>query len=202
MNCIQLTLTPMALATLLACGGAQPAAPGGAQGLPGDYRSDCLAAPTADGGTQYTRLDFAIAEATWAVDYTVHGDAACTSPLVTVHIEGPYELGAPVAGMEGVIEARFGFTEKKITPHVEALAGALASMGCGSGTWTAGEGQNVLETGCAGFGQYPRSRCEADFDLVKVTPEGVQFGARPADNDMCTPAKRPTALNPVLFRRL
>lgn len=198
MNRIQLILTPMALATLVACGGTEPAAPG----LSGDYRSDCLASPTADGGTQYNRLDFAITETTWALDYAVHGDAACASPLLTVHIEGPYEVGGPVEGLDAVYEGRFGFSEKTLIPHVEGLAGALTSMGCGDGAWTPGQGQDVLEAGCAGFGQYPRASCEADFDIFKVTAEGLQFGLRPADNDMCTPAKRPTALSPVVFRRV
>jgi hypothetical protein len=59
----------------------------------------------------------------------------------------------------------------------------------------------VLQTGCAGFGQYPGADCPADFDVVKRDGDDLFFGARPADNDMCTAAKRPTALSPVANHR-
>jgi hypothetical protein len=57
------------------------------------------------------------------------------------------------------------------------------------------------DKGCLGFGQYPKTQCSADYDLVKVEGDKLQFGKRPADNNMCTPGKRPTALNPNAFTR-
>ena len=127
--------------------------------------------------------------------------AACTARLVGVRIEGPYEVGGPAPGLEDTFQARFGFAKKTITPYVDGLVGALAAMGCGSSAWQLGQPQDVLEAGCAAFGQYPASRCAADYDLVKLDAEGLHFGARPADNDMCTPEKRPTRLNPSVFQR-
>ncbi len=169
--------------------------------LAGRYASACLPAPQADGSTQYYSLDFTLTASEWAVDYVVHADPACSSKLVTVHIEGPYEVGEPRADLPGVHDARFAFTRKTITPHVQPLADALSSMGCGAAPWQVDQAEDVFEGGCAGFGQYPRSRCEADHDLVKLDGDRLQFGARPADNDLCTPDKRPTALNPLIFQR-
>lgn len=189
------TVHLLCLALLTAgCAGSTPA-------LAGRYASPCLPAPQADGSTQYNRLDFTLGDADWSLDYVVHADAACATRLVTVHIDGPYAVGAPHATLPEVYEARFGFTKKTITPHVQPLADALGSMGCGSGAWAVDQPQDVLERGCAGFGQYPASSCAADYDLVKLDGGKLQFGARPADNDMCTPAKRPSALNPVIFSR-
>ena len=48
--------------------------------------------------------------------------------------------------------------------------------------------------GCAGLGAYPVADCPADYDIVKLSEDGTElsFGARPADNNMCTPENRPT----------
>lgn len=56
-------------------------------------------------------------------------------------------------------------------------------------------------TGCATLGQYPIATCPADYDLVKVEGDDLTFGARPKDNDMCTPDKRPQALAPLSSKR-
>ncbi len=50
---------------------------------------------------------------------------------------------------------------------------------------------DISETGCAAW--RPVSVCGQDHDLIAMTEGGVQFGVRPADNDMCTADKRPTA---------
>jgi len=38
--------------------------------------------------------------------------------------------------------------------------------------------------------------------VVKVDAASLQFGKRPADNDMCAPEERPAALNPDILRRM
>jgi hypothetical protein len=191
MNRNHLFLLPLFVA---GCAGTAPE-------LAGRYGSPCLPSPQADGSTQYNRLDFVLGEADWAVDFVVHADAACSTRLVTVHIDGPYELGSAREDLPGVHEGRFGFAHKTITPHVQPLADALSSMGCGAAPWGVDQTEDVLEGGCPAFGQYPLARCSADHDLVKLEGGRLQFGARPADNDMCTPEKRPAALNPVVFER-
>lgn len=57
--------------------------------------------------------------------------------------------------------------------------------------------QSVAEEGCAAFGQYPVDACPADYDLVARDGDTLYFGQRPADNDMCTPERRPTELSPL-----
>lgn len=211
----------VALGLLAACGGSsstmtpgmtpdaasQPDAPGvdapaaAAPDISGAWVSACL--PGADGS--YFVLDFDIAQDTWALDYVVYGDDACTAKLVTVHIDGPYALGEPSADVDGAYEGLFSFTNKTITPHADGLVGMLnaADPACGTEAWTLDATQSVYETGCAGFGQYPMADCTADYDLVYLDAGAntLQFGARPADNDMCTEDERPTALNPALFTR-
>ncbi|MEZ4442714.1 MAG: hypothetical protein R3B72_26705 [Polyangiaceae bacterium] len=170
--------------------------------LAGRWVSDCTSSPGADGSTQYFRLDFDIAAASWALDYRVHADDRCTQPLVTIHIAGPYEIERPSAGVADAWEARFGFSTKTIRPEVDGLRDYLDSLeGCGTTDFETGVAQDVLTSGCPGLGQYPASSCGADYDIVKLEGDVLQFGSRPADNDMCSPDKRPAELSPVLNHR-
>ncbi len=159
-----------------------------AQDMSGRWSSSCL--PQTSG---FAKLDFQIDTPSWQLDYVVHGNADCTFPLATVAIEGPFEIG-DASAVPNAYEAVFGFRSKTITPHVEDLRDTLQAMSCGSEDWVVGESQSVLESGCAGFGQYPVGDCASDYDLVSLQNGQLQFGARPQDNNMCTPDKRPTAL--------
>jgi len=200
---IAITLTfglGFGLSLTSACdGGGEPAQD---PDLAGRYLSDCLSAPQADGSTSYFVLDFDIADDAWAVDYTVFGDGTCQSPLFTVRIDGPYEIGAPSEIVDGAYDATFAFADKTITPHAQPIVAMLEGMDqCGTEAWVLDQPQSIYATGCPALGQYPEASCAADHDLVKLDGDSLQFGARPANNDMCTAERRPTALNPVLFRR-
>ncbi len=165
--------------------------------LAGHWVSACTPSPQADGTTQYIQLDFELTSSRWDLEYVTYADDACSTPLVSVHVDGPYELTRPSA-VDGAWEARFAFDHKSITPHVDPITGFLnAQESCGAAEWQTGVAQEVLETGCAAFGQYPRSRCEADYDLVARDGSTHRFGARPADNDMCSEERRPSELSPL-----
>ena len=185
---------------LSACGAATPppavTADGGTPDVRGHWESGCV-----PNGAQSLSLTFDLEATTWTLDYDTFGDAACASPFLTVHIDGPYEIGAPSA-VEGAHEARFGFDHKTVTPHGDAAVSFLGSLGeCGSGTWTDGVAGDVLTAGCLGLGQRPGSSCSADYDLVSLAADGLHFGQRPTDNDMCTPERRPAALSPLALQR-
>jgi hypothetical protein len=165
--------------------------------IAGHWISSCLA--QADG--TFARLDFQIGSTQWALAYTIHASSACDAPVAVVEIDGPYEIGAESPAVQGAFDARFGFEAKTITAHADAVAEALAAAGCGSGQWQLEQPQSVAEAGCAAFGQYPIADCSADYDLVAREGDTLRFGARPADNDLCTPEKRPSALSSVALER-
>lgn len=186
-------------------GSASDTSGGDRPAIVGHWRSDCV--PTDTGALT---LDFTIESTRWSLDYDTYGDGACTSPFLTVHIEGDYELLAASPSVEGAWNARFGFDEKTVTPHGAGAVGFLAGLGeaCGGpvtsghGMWTDGVARDVYASGCAMLGQYPSSSCTADYDLVSIDAEGLlHFGVRPADNDLCTESKRPTAISPMGVRR-
>lgn len=191
------------LASVVACSPGAPAAPAGAPApaIEGHWASACTPSPQADGSTQYLVLDFVIGKSDWKLDYVVHADAACTTKLVTVAIDGDYALDRPSNTVANAWEARFAFAHKTITPHVDGLVAALTGAKCGAKPWKVGEAQDVYEAGCAAFGMYPKATCSADYDLVSLDGAALHFGARPKDNDMCTAAKRPTAIGPLALAR-
>ena len=161
--------------------------------LAGRWRSPCFA----QGDGTFARLDFDLGAETWALDYRVNGDEACTVPLVTVAIEGSYALEGPAA-VEGAWNAIFGFDSKTITAHAQPLVEALDAAGCGSEPWSLDVSQSVAQ-GCAPFGQYPLKTCAADYDLVARDGDALRFGQRPSDNDMCGPERRPTQLSSLVL---
>lgn len=201
----QSLLLALTLPLLAACSAAPPPpaegpAPAPANAAPelaGRWVSDCVKVSE----QQIMKLDFRIAKDTWDLDYTTYADAACQTKFLTVHIEGPYEIGQASATAQGAFNGKFGFTKKTVTPHIDAAAGFLGSeKGCG-GKWVTGAAVDIGEKGCAGLGQRPVGACGADYDLVFTDGKLLTFGDRPADNDMCTEDKRPKALSKLSMKK-
>lgn len=191
-----------AAVTLAACGGTSTQEETMGPVIIGVWESPCMAQAQADGSTLYAKLVFDITADIWAIDYSTFGDDGCGSSLMTVNITGPYVIGAPSEVVDGAYDGEFGFSGKTITPHNEGMVGFLSSLdGCGEGDWTVGQAKDIYRTGCAALGQYPEQDCSADYDLVALMDGNLRFGARPADNDMCSPDKRPTALSPMILTR-
>lgn len=199
MNTRTLALTALTAVTALltACGAPQtPASAAPSLDLTGRWSSACVP----NGSGQYIQLRFAMTRADWTLDYVTYGDAACASPFVTAHIEGPYEISGP-SSVAGASEGTFRFTRKTLRAHGAAAAGFLSSpQGCGR-AFAADTDVDITTEGCAGLGQRPVSACGQDHDLVALDGDSLRFGQRPSDNDMCTPARRPTALSPLAMQR-
>ena len=181
-----------------ACNGQPPSVPDAATppSITGHWASACFASPQADGSTLYARIDLTgTSPDHWSLDYTLHGDAQCSAKLVTISIHGEYDVLEPSPAVSGAWDARFGFDDKTITPFVQPIADALGAAKCGTDPWQLGVAQSVYAGGCTAFGQYPQAQCSADYDLLSIEGTTLRFGNRPADNDMCTPEKRPTQLS-------
>lgn len=163
----------------------------------GHWSSACVAQPQADGSTLYATLDLTgNGPDRWALTYTLHGDAGCTAKLAAIAIRGSYEVTGPAA-VAGAWNARFGFDDKTITPYAQPIADALTAAHCGGSPWQLGVAQSVYAGGCTAFGQYPQAQCTADYDLLDVEGATLHFGNRPADNNMCTPDRRPMQLSAI-----
>lgn len=164
--------------------------------LTGRWTSACIP----NGSGQHIQLRFVMTRADWTLDYVTYGDAACATPFVTAHIEGPYEV-TDASTVAGASNGTFRFTRKTLRAHGAAAAGFLSSaQGCGR-AFAADTDVDISAEGCAGLGQRPISACGQDYDLVSLEGDSLRFGQRPSDNDMCTPTRRPTALSPLAMQR-
>ena len=169
----------------------KPAAATGLTGadLVGTWVGPCFPSPQGDGS--FNQLTFRMTETEWDLDYVAHGNAECTAKFLTVNIKGPYTIGDASAVAEGAHEGTFSFAAKTVTPHMEPAVDVV-NKACGTDGAKLGEALD-LSGGCAGLGAYPITDCPADNDIVMVKDNVLSFGKRPADNNMCSPDKRPTS---------
>ncbi|MEB3186039.1 MAG: hypothetical protein VKP72_01225 [bacterium] len=180
----------LGLGAIAGCGGAQVREEPQAPSIVGKWKSPV----TPMNAQQAFQLDFDIQKDVWGVDYTVFGDLKGANKFVTVHIEGPYEMGAPSSLVPGAFEGKFGISKKTMTAHSAGAAGYLNSVGGKVNGFKAGIPLDITQSGFAPFGQYPVSMVDADYDLVKLDGDKLYFGDRPKDNNMSTPDRRPKQL--------
>jgi hypothetical protein len=109
---------------------------------------------------------------------------------------GDYRVGEP--GPEGSFATDFDEDWKRVTLFLTDPA-MIAAFGMAECNLTPNLEADISETGCASW--RPVTDCGTDHDLLKVEGDAMYFGVRPADNDMCTPEKRPTTLLPAVLRR-
>ena len=162
--------------------------------LVGTWQSECV-----DSGNGHIRLTFRLTDSTWDLDYDAFADNVCETGFMTVNIKGPYDLGAASGAIEGAREGRFHFGERVVTPHMDAAVDMLSGA-CPDGTFSVGASAD-MKAGCANLGLYPVSECPNEFDIVRLDGKTLNFGARPADNNMCSEDKRPTALGLPLAKQ-
>lgn len=152
-------------------------------------------APNPDGSRTYFKRHFTLTQKEWTLHFQAFGDAACTAKLFTARVEGPYTLLQDSAQVPGATEGNFQFARQYMTAYVQPVADWFQGAKCGSGPWKVGEEKETSTTGCVFL--RPVAACGTDHDVVKVEGKQLFFGRRPADNDMCTPDKRPQALAEV-----
>ncbi|MGP1357124.1 hypothetical protein [Roseicyclus sp.] len=159
--------------------------------LSGTFRS---AAPEPWYGGWGTR-EFVFANGTWSLVFSHALDPDMTLRTFVFRTGGPYEVGAPSDAVPGAFEGNFDEDWKHLTLMTAdpALAEALGLADCGL---VPNLETDISATGCAAWA--PVAECGTDHDLIALDAAGVHFGVRPADNDMCTPDRRPTALLPAV----
>ena len=164
--------------------------------LLGTYAST---APEDWGHGAYGVREFTFDHGRWTLHFVLALDPAMTKPVFEFRTKGRYVVARPSAKVAGAYEADFREDAKYVTLRADdpKLVQAFGLAGCGL---TPGIETDVSIKGCAGW--RPVTVCPNDHDLLMLdTQGGLHFGVRPADNDMCTPDKRPTALLPAVVKR-
>lgn len=194
------SLAGAAALTLVLAVGTQAQPPRGAtkaalSSLTGTYRS----ASAEDWGRgTFGRREFSFDHGHWTLKFTLALDPAFEHPVFAFRTFGTYRVVRPSAKVPGAFEADFRENAKFVTlltPDPE-LAKGFGLAACGL---TPSVEKDVSKAGCALW--KPVAVCGEDHDLLALDPNGgLRFGVRPADNDMCTPDKRPTALLPAVVK--
>ena len=197
-------MTTLARAALLAAtllGGAGAAAaqdafaaPEELAALSGTWHS---AAPEPWYGGWGTR-EFVFRDGQWSLTFVHALDPGMTMRTFQFRTGGPYEVGEASDAVEGAYRTVFDEDWKHVT-LLTADAGVAAGMGMAECGLTVNLEADISETGCAAWP--PVAVCGQEHDLLAMDAGGVYFGARPADNNMCSADKTPTALLPAVVAR-
>ncbi|CAN1484432.1 hypothetical protein MCELHM10_00001 [Paracoccaceae bacterium] len=142
--------------------------------------------------------EFVFRDGQWSLIFTHALDPEMTMRTFQFRTGGGYRVLEPSAAVEGAFHTVFDEDWK----HVTLLAGdpgVAAAMGMADCGLTVNLEADISETGCAAW--RPVAACGEDHDLLMLGPEGLHFGVRPADNDLCTADRTPTALLPAVVRR-
>ena len=159
--------------------------------LTGTWAMACTAA-AAKGTFQNITVTFT-ADA-WDVVHRMFSDDKCTKETQNVHMAGGYAFGVQSTAVTTAWEANFTIARREMTAGNKKTAKSLGKM-CGIKKMKAGTAVDIHEKGCAKLGMKPAADCATAYDLVAIEGDLLRMGVRPADNDLCTAEKRPTALD-------
>jgi hypothetical protein len=135
--------------------------------------------------------EFTFKDKTWELKFTHALDPAMTVKTFMFRTEGPYVVGAKNDKVDGAYNGTF-YEKKKYVTLLTEDPKIIQAFGFSDCKLQYNVEVDVSSTGCAAW--RPVEVCGEDHDLFAMDDKGVYFGVRPADNDMCAPEKRPTAL--------
>jgi hypothetical protein len=164
------------------------------QSLHGTYHSPAVEAWYGGYGTR----EFVFADGTWSLTFIHALDPAMTQRTFQFRTGGGYSVADPSATVPGAFHTVFDEDWKHVT-LLTPVAGIVAAMGMDTCGLTVNLEADISQTGCAAWRSV--SDCGQDHDLLALSDNGLHFGVRPADNDMCTADRTPTALLPAVVAR-
>lgn len=146
----------------------------------------------------YGTREFVFADGRWSLTFIHALDPGMTQRTFQFRTGGDYAVQQPSEAVPGAFHTVFDEDWKHLTllTPVPEIAGAMGMADCGL---TVNLEADISETGCAAW--RPVAVCGEDHDLLALTEDGLHFGVRPADNDMCTADKTPTALLTAVVAR-
>lgn len=142
--------------------------------------------------------EFVFHDGQWSLVFTHALDQRMTQRTFQFRTGGGYAVGAASPAVPGAFATVFDEDWKRVTlfatdPHL------IAAMGMADCDLTPNLEADISAIGCAAW--KPVAVCGQDHDLLALDDTGLRFGQRPADNDMCTADRTPTALLPAVVAR-
>ncbi len=167
------------------------------------YRLEHLSGTYADAkpyqyGKAWGKRVFTFSKGRWTLLFTMSLDPEMKMKVFQFRTLGTYKVQEPSDKVTGAYNALFNEEKKFVTLRTgdAKLAQAFGFGGCGLETNVE---KDISATGCSAW--KPVADCPGDYDLLSLDKAGkLYFGERPADNDMCSPEKRPNALTPPVVK--
>jgi hypothetical protein len=163
-------------------------------GLQGTYTSS--GAEPWYGG--YGFREFVFSDGNWSLTFTHALDPDMAQRTFLFRTGGSYALGESSDVVTGAFNTVFREDWKHVT-LLTADAGIVQAFGMADCGLQPNLETDISATGCAAW--RPVAVCGEDHDLFAMDDTGLRFGVRPADNDMCSAEKTPTALLPAVTKR-
>lgn len=163
--------------------------------LKGNYKSE----KAEDlGNTNYGIREFTFSKDKWSINFTMFMDEAMTMPIFTFKAIGTYKIEGESEKVKGASNVIFYFDQKFVTLKTDN-ADVIKGFGFTSCNLTKGKETDITDSGCSFL--VSKAVCGQEFDLVQLKDGKLYVGARPADGNMCTIDKRPTALALPLIKK-
>jgi len=182
------------VATPAAAGADDTAGRGMLQSLRGTYVS-----PSAEpwyGG--FGTREFVFRDGRWSLIFTHALDPQMMMRTFQFRTGGAYTVGEPSADVPGAFRTVFNEDWKHVTLLTD-VPGIIAAMGMATCGLTVNLETDISVSGCGAW--KPVADCGEDHDVLAMSDEGLHFGVRPADNDMCSADRTPAALLPAVVAR-
>lgn len=146
----------------------------------------------------YGTREFVFADGQWSLTFIHALDPGMTQRTFQFRTGGGYVVQQPSDAVPGAFHTVFDEDWKHLTllTPVPEIAAAMGMADCGL---TVNLEADISETGCAAWPSV--AECGQDHDLLAMSADGLHFGQRPADNDMCTADRTPTALLTAVVAR-
>lgn len=150
-------------------------------------------------GEAFGQRAFTFNNGEWTLDFTLALDPAMELPVFRFRTFGTYEVLEASTVVPNAYNTLFREEKKFLTLLTDNpdLIQAFGFVPCGLDK---GIERDISATGCSGWAAV--ADCNEDHDLLALDENGLlYFGERPADNNMCTPDRRPTVLTPPVTKQ-
>jgi len=149
-------------------------------------------------GDAFGQRTFTFEEGKWTLTFTLGLDPELKMPVFEFRTVGTYEVLEKSEVVPEAFEALFLEDKKYLTLQTDNPE-LIQAFGLGACGLIPFEEADISDSGCALWPSV--QECNEDHDLLSLDAEGLlYFGVRPADNNMCTADRRPTALTPPVTK--
>jgi hypothetical protein len=150
-------------------------------------------------GQAWGKRVFTFDKGKWTLVFTLGLDPELKMQVFTFRTAGTYKVQEKSAIVKDAYNAVF-YEDKKWVTLKTADQELIKAFGFASCNLVKDVEKDISLTGCSAWPSV--ADCPGDYDLLSLDKDGkLYFGDRPADNNMCTPEKRPIRLTPAVIKK-